>query len=72
VRNYKILHGVVQRLSERNHKISQHHYIFKKLVKQKNELNKTCRHVHDHLLGQTLFVWVQKFMSCLCETKYEF
>jgi hypothetical protein len=45
---------------------------FKNCVKQNNDSNKTYRHVHDFLLYQSSFVYVQRFMSCLNKTKYEF
>jgi hypothetical protein len=37
-----------------------------------NISNKTCGNVHDALLLQSSFVYVQRFMSCLYEMKYEF
>jgi hypothetical protein len=46
--------------------------IFKNCVKQNNDSNKTYRYVHDLLLYQSSFVWVQLFMSYLHKTKYEF
>jgi hypothetical protein len=46
--------------------------IFKNYVKQNNDSNKTCRYVHDLLLYQSSFVYVQRFMSCLHKTNYEF
>jgi hypothetical protein len=53
--NYRILHRVVQRLSQHNLKIS-HHSHFKNCVKQNNDSNKTYRYVHDLLLFQSSFV----------------
>jgi hypothetical protein len=41
-------------------------------LSRKNHSNRTCRQVHDLLLFQTSFVWVQRFMSRLHKTKYEF
>jgi hypothetical protein len=46
--------------------------IFKNCVKQNNDSNKTYRYIHDLLLYQSSFVQVQRFMSCLHNTKYEF
>jgi hypothetical protein len=46
--------------------------IFKKLRQIKNDSNKTYRYAHDLLLHQSSFVQVQRFMSCLHKTKYEF
>jgi hypothetical protein len=46
--------------------------IFKNCVKQNNDLNKTYRYVRDLLLYQSSFVWVQRFMSFLHKTNYEF
>jgi hypothetical protein len=45
---------------------------FKYCVKQNNDSNKTYRYVHDLLIYQSLFVYVQRFMSCLRKTNYEF
>jgi hypothetical protein len=44
--------------------------LFKSFVKQNNLSNKTCIHVHEYLLFQTWFTWVQWFVSCLYKTKY--
>jgi hypothetical protein len=46
--------------------------IFKNRVKQNNDSNKTYRYVHDLLQYQSSFVEVQRFMSCLHKTNYEF
>jgi hypothetical protein len=46
--------------------------MFKNCVKQDNDSNKTYRYVHDLLLYQSSFVFVQRFMSCLHKTKYGF
>jgi hypothetical protein len=46
--------------------------IFKNCVKKNNDSNKTYRYVHDLLLYQSSFVYVQRFMSCLHKTNYEF
>jgi hypothetical protein len=46
--------------------------IFKNCVKQNSDSNKTYRYVHDLLLYKSAFVQVQRFMSCLHKTNYEF
>jgi hypothetical protein len=46
--------------------------IFKNSVKQNNDSNKTYRYVHNLLLYQSSFVKVQRFMSCLHKTNFEF
>jgi hypothetical protein len=46
--------------------------IFKNFIKQNNDPNQTYRYIHDPLLYQSSFVYVQRFMSCLHKTKYEF
>jgi hypothetical protein len=46
--------------------------IFKNCVKQNNNSSLTCRYVHDLLLYQSSFVKMQRFMSCLHKTNYEF
>jgi hypothetical protein len=44
--------------------------IFKSLVKQNSESNKTCRYVHDLLLHQALLTYVLLFMCCLHKAEY--
>jgi hypothetical protein len=46
--------------------------MFKNCVKQNIDSNKTYRYVHDILLHQISFVFVQRFMSCLHKINYEF
>jgi hypothetical protein len=46
--------------------------IFKNYVKQNNDSNKTYRYIHDLLLYWSSFDQVQRFMSCLHKTNYEF
>jgi hypothetical protein len=46
--------------------------IFKNCVKQNNDSNLTYRDVHDLLQHQSSFAFVQRFMSCLHKTNYEF
>jgi hypothetical protein len=46
--------------------------IFKNCVKQNSDSNKTYRYVYGLLLYQSSFVEVQRFMSCLHKTNYEF
>jgi hypothetical protein len=46
--------------------------IFESFINQNNYSNKTCTHVHDLLRYQTSIDYVQRIMSCLHKTKYEF
>jgi hypothetical protein len=49
--NYRNLHNVVQRLSQRNLKMSNH-----LSVKENNDSNNTWRHVHDLSTYKTSFI----------------
>jgi hypothetical protein len=55
-KKYRILHRVVQRLSQHNLKISAPSPYLKNCFKQNNYSNKTYRYVHDLLLYQSSFV----------------
>jgi hypothetical protein len=46
--------------------------IFKNCIKQNNDSDETYRYIHDLLLYRSSFVEVQRFMSCLHKTKYDF
>jgi hypothetical protein len=45
---------------------------FKNCIKQNNDSDKTFWYAHDLLRYQSSFVQVQRFMSCLHKTYYEF
>jgi hypothetical protein len=69
--NYRILHrffSVYHNITSKFRTIA----VFKNCVKENNDSNKTYRYVNDLLLCQSSFVYVQRFMSCLHKTNYEF
>jgi hypothetical protein len=68
---HKITEFYTKLFSVYHNKTSKFHtiIIFKKCVKQNNDSNKTYRYVHDLLLLQSSFVWVQWFMSCFHKNK---
>jgi hypothetical protein len=69
--NDRILHKVVQLLSQHNLKMSNHSHI-QKLQKENNDSNKACRFVHDLSVYKTSYGYVQRFMTSLHKIKYVF
>jgi hypothetical protein len=45
---------------------------FEIFVKESNNSNKACGYVHDISLYQISFSYVQRFITCVHKTEYEF